>query len=273
LVAKRQAPFALVQRARIVLLACAGLGMSEIAAEVGWSPRTVRKWKARFRDKPTVEGLDDLPRSGRKAEIPLWVRCELVSLACHRPERMKTPFRDIWTRESLATALERRTGFRLSVSEIGRILHNKELRPHRVRQWLKCTDPNFRKRARRVCDIYLNPPADTVVLCVDEKPMQALERLSPTHLNVKDASLRYEYEYKRHGVQVLLAAFDIRSGDVVAEVVAHRTGAALVDFMDKVADAYPNQKVTVIWDNLNIHTDTRLHCSRGLVILRREDVT
>ncbi|MCP4446529.1 MAG: hypothetical protein GY811_14465 [Myxococcales bacterium] len=40
-------------------------------------------------------------------------------------------------------------------------------------------------------------PKNAVVVCVDEKPMQVLERKHPTHVDPRDGSVRYEYEYKR----------------------------------------------------------------------------
>lgn len=56
----------------------------------------------------------------------------------------------------------------------------KGLKPHRVRQWLHSPDPCFREKVARICDLYRNPPADAVVLCIDEKPLQTLERRFPT---------------------------------------------------------------------------------------------
>jgi transposase len=141
----------------------------------------------------------------------------------------------------------------LSVSDVGRILRNAELRPHRIRQWLHSADPDFEAKAKRVCDLYLAPPRRAVVLCIDEKPMQVLERTHPTHADRRDGSIRYEFEYKRHGVQALLAAFNIHTGEVVGRVVPERTGNALVSFMEEVANRYRGHDVYVVWDNLNIH--------------------
>jgi transposase len=183
------------------------------------------------------------------------VRCRLIQLACDRPDGVFTPFREVWTRRALAEALALWTGVRLSVSEIGRILRNAELRPHRVRLWLHSQDPEFEAKAKRICELYLAPPQDAVVLCIDEKPMQVLERIHPTHVGRSNATVRYEFEYKRHGVQALLAAFDIRTGEVVGSVVPQRTGDALVSFMDEVAERYRGRKVIVVWDNLNTHYD------------------
>lgn len=222
---------------------------------MGCSSRNVRKWKNRFAAEPSLKGLEDRPRSGRPARVPVLVRCQLVQLACERPKDNTAPFRDLWTYGSLAEALEARTGHRLSVSEIGRILRFHDLRPHYVRYWLKCSDPDFDAKAKQICDLYLSPPDGAAIVTVDEKPMQVLERISPTHLDRRDASVRYEYEYKRHGTQVLLGAFDVRTGKVFGRVVPHRTGEALVAFMDDLAELYPKGDVYVVWDNLNIHYD------------------
>ena len=255
LVRRQRAPHAVVMRARMVLWARTVMGSQEIANKLNVSVRAVRKWKARFIEDPSMAGLQDGERSGRPAQIEVATRCQLVQLACARPEGEKSPaaFRDIWTYASLADALESVSGCRLSESEVGRILRFEKLRPHRVQQWLKSSAPNFIEKAKKVCSVYLNPPKDAVVVCVDEKPMQVLERRHPSHTNPKDGSVRFEYEYKRHGTQCLLAAFNVKTGKVLAKVVPHRSAKALVSFMNEVAHAYPNKQVYVVWDNLNTH--------------------
>lgn len=257
LVRRQRAAYVVIVRARIVLMASRGKGTTEIARSLGVQPRTVRKWKARFAEDPHVHTLKDRERSGRPRRISLPLRCRLVQLACERPEGEERPkrFRDIWTHASLADALEETTGERISVSEVGRILRFEDLRPHRVRQWLKSTDPDFDAKAKRVCDLYLRPPKRAVVISVDEKPLQVLARKYPTLVDPRDGSVRYEYEYKRHGTQSLLAAFDIRTGAVQGKVVPSRSAEALVTFMESVANRHPDQKIYVVWDNLNIHYD------------------
>ena len=108
LVRRHRAPAAVVQRARALLLARSGQGTEEIAQRLGCSSRNVRKWKARFRANPTLAALEDAPRCGRPASVPRWVRCTLVQLACDRPEGIFTPFREVWTRQTLADELARR---------------------------------------------------------------------------------------------------------------------------------------------------------------------
>ncbi len=258
LVRRGRTPYNIVVRVKIVLFARQGVGTTEIARRLSISERTVRKWKARFAEDPHLDTLEDRERSGRPPTIGIELRCRLVALACERPDDGGDGpilFRDLWTHSTLADALERETGRRISVSEVGRILRFEGLRPHLVRQWLKSTDPDFDAKAKRVCDLYLRPPKGAIVVSVDEKPLQVIERKYTTHVDERDGSVRYEYEYIRHGTQALLAAFDVGTGEVFAEVVAHRTAEALVAFMDRLAKRYPDKDVYVIWDNLNIHYD------------------
>lgn len=258
LVRRGREPYNIIVRAKIVLFARQGLGTTQIAQRLSVSDRTVRKWKARFAEDPHIHTLEDLERSGRPPTISIELRCRLVSLACERPDEgdgEPKHFRDIWTHATLADALERETGQRISTSEVGRILRFEGLRPHLVRQWLKSTDPDFDVKAARVCKLYLRPPKGAIVVSVDEKPLQVLKRKYATHVDPRDGSIRREYEYIRHGTQALLAAFDVGTGEVFAQVVAHRTAEALVAFMDKLAKRYPDKVVYVVWDNLNIHYD------------------
>ena len=245
---------AIALRARIILLLGDGHGAGAVASRLHCSARVVRKWHRRWLQNPRPRGLHDAGRTGRPGRIPLGVRLELVRLACERPDDKKAPFREIWTYAALADAVESSTGFRLSVSEVGRILRFDLLRPHHVKQWLHSSDPEFTPKAERVSDIYRNPPENAVVVCVDEKPMQALARIHPTHVGGR-ARVRYEFEYKRHGTCVLLAAFDTSTGRVLGHVVRRRTAAALVAFMQEVARKNPRRPVYVVWDNLNIHYD------------------
>lgn len=260
LVKRRRAPYIIVVRAKIILFARKGMGTKEIAERLSISDRTVRNWKARIAEDPHMHTLEDRERSGRPPTIGIELRCRVVALACERPDDPDASdevqhFRDVWTHASLAEAVERATGRRISVSEIGRILRFEKLRPHLVRQWLKPTDPEFEAKAKAVCNLYLRPPKDAIVVCVDEKPLQVLERKYPTQVSPHDGSVRREYEYIRHGTQALLAAFNVKTGEVFARVEPNRTAEALVAFMDELAAHYPDKTVYVIWDNLNIHYD------------------
>lgn len=247
-----------VMRAQIVLLCVRGLSNAAIAQRVGCNEQTVRKWRDRFAEAPSLDALKDRPRSGRPAVVPLATRCEVVKLACQRPEGSKARFREIWTLDSLQEAVREETGFDLSRSEIQRILNAEHLRPHRIRLWLHSPDPEFQSKVERICRLYLEPPEGATVLCVDEKSgIQALERRYPTQSPCRGQPGRFEFEYRRHGTRTLLAAFETRTGHVVGCCRASRTASDLLAFMEIVAEHYPTGPVYVIWDNLNIHHGER----------------
>jgi transposase len=280
------ASYAHVQRARTLLWVAQGVPTAEVARLTGQSDRSVRKLKARFEKRPRLEVLDDDPRSGRKPNIPLDVRLAVIRIACERPDptpKRKKPknqkaktqadtketpeapasgdkkegpkrFRDLWSHQSLADEVYRQTNVKISKSEVGRILRFHGLRPHMVTQWLTSSDKDFKAKAARICGIYLDTPANEVVICVDEKPIQVLARLFPTLVD-KDGSILREFEYVRNGRRVLLAAFNTRTGEVIAELVPRRTAEVLVAFMQRVADAHPGKTINVVWDNLNTHFD------------------
>ncbi len=251
----RMGAVSLAQRAQIVLLASQGWPNARIARRVGCTEKTVRLWRGRFAASPCLESLEDLPRSGRPHIVPVHVRAKLISLACTRAhDKDKRPFRDLWTRATLQRALLAETGVKLSVSEIGRTLSRFEVRPHRTRMWLKSQDPKFDEKARRVCDIYLDPPPGSTVLCIDEKRLFAHERLTPLRPARLGSPCQEEFQYRRNGTSTLLAAFDIRTGRVMGECRPTRKGDDLVEFMESIAEKVPGE-VIVIWDNLNVHYD------------------
>lgn len=251
----RRSAAGLVQRARIVLLAARGQSHASIARTLNCGEATVRKWTRRFGSRPKVDSLKDDHRTGRPPSVPMFVRLELIKLACKRPADCKLPFRSVWTIDALRTALARATGFVLSKTEIRRILAVEEIRPHHIRLWLHSPDPEFRPKVRAICNLYVTPPAagDTV-LCIDEKTgMQALEHRYPFKAPARGRPGRREFEYKRHGTRTLFAAFNPHTGHVFGECSVKRKAVDLMRFMESVAKRYPTGNVTIIWDNLNIH--------------------
>jgi transposase len=246
-----------VLRARIILLADAGRSVAATARELGCTEKTVRKWRARWLAWSEIETLDDAPRTGRPPRIPITAHHELIKLACRRVDEHKAPFREVWTLSTLADALELETDVRMSKSEVARILEGAALQPHRVRMWLHSPDPEFRSKVETICGLYSSPPEGATIVCVDEKPgMQALEHRYPMRAARPSSPNRKEFEYRRHGTVTLIAAFDVRSGQVFGQC-RRRTAEGLLAFMEALAKRYPTGPVYVVWDNLNIHHGER----------------
>ena len=217
----------LVERVRIVLLAAGGQSNAAIGRALGCTENTVRKWKERFRCRPKLASLRDHARTGRPPSVPMFVRLELIKLACKRPADCKLPFRSVWTIDALRTELARATRFVLSQTEIRRVLAFEAIRPHHIRLWLHSPDPEFRPKVRAICNLYVTPPAagDTV-LCIDEKTgMQALEHKYPFKVPSRGKPGRREFEYKRHGTVNVLVFFVVHSGQMEAVCVAEKNAA------------------------------------------------
>lgn len=163
-------------------------------------------------------------------------------------------FRDIGSHPALAEEVLRQTGVQISKCEIGRLLRFHGLQPQMVTRWLSSSVKDVQAKAARGCGVYRATPANEVVVCVDEKPIQVLTRLYPDLVD-EDAAILREFECVRHGRCVLLAGFNIRTGKGIAELVPRRAAEAFVRFMQRVADAHPGKAIHLEWDHLDPHVD------------------
>ena len=254
-------------RARIILACDEGGSVQEIAARLGVPRKRVERWRGRFLRK-RMKGLGDRPRRGHAPKFNSVTRCQIIALACD-PVGKKITGKDEKGKEKYIPltrtieqvrqeAIDQKIVSAIGWTTVQRILSQGQVRPHLVRGWLHSPDPKFREKVTEICELYLNPPPGTAVLCIDEMTgAQALEHRYPDHWapGSRRGRPRREFEYKRHGTQTVIAAFDVRTGKVVATCGKTRKGKDLTRFMDQVAAEYPKGTVHVIWDNLNIHSD------------------
>jgi hypothetical protein len=84
------APFRLVVRARVVLLAADDVANCVIAERLGICEDTARKWRRRYCEQG-IEGLSDAPRTGRPRVFPACVVAGVKALACEMPAANGTP--------------------------------------------------------------------------------------------------------------------------------------------------------------------------------------
>jgi transposase len=243
------APRALVRRARIVLLAHAGRANARIAAELGCAEGTVRTWRRRFA-RGGMPALRDRPRGGRPEAYGPAVRLAVVAAATSVPPEDRPE----WTHALIAAEL---AGTGISASQAGRILADLELRPHKVRGWLRrADDDQFWAQAAAVCDAYLRPPPGTVVLCIDEKTgIQAKYRRYPERLPAPGRPARREFEYVRNGTVSIIAALHTATGQVVVEPVARNDSIAFTGFLHRLSQCIdPRLNIRIVMDNGSSHT-------------------
>ncbi|RCX14392.1 transposase [Anaerobacterium chartisolvens] len=224
-----------VLRSRIILILNDGKRENEVAQQLGIDIKTVRKWRDRFHSKG-IDGLEDSPRSGAPTTFTILQRCEIIAVACDKPSNYGYDTNNHWTGKILTEAANATIdGLSISESSVRRTLQMNDLKPHKFRMWLHSKDPEFTERVNEVVNLYINTPSDEVVICVDEKTgMQATERIAETILPKPGIAVKYESEYIRHGTQSLIAAFDIKTGNVIAQCGDSRTAEDLLGLMEQV---------------------------------------
>ena len=243
----------LVLRAKIVLLSDEGRRNLQICAALSLDLQVVRRWLKRFTEKG-FDGLKDRKRSGRPGTIDISVWSKLATVVVQLPEKFGLPFAR-WSVRSLEGFLLDRYGWRVSRSSISRFLREMALKPHRVRYWLNPSDPDFDRKAARICKLYVSPPAKATVLSLDEKPgVQALRRKYPTRRMDFDRPARVEFEYERKGTRNIFAAFNIKTGHVLVWVTPDRKLPRVLAFLDRVVKTYRRGKLVIITDNISTRT-------------------
>ena len=116
------------------------------------------------------------------------------------------------------------------------------------------TDPEMVARVTDVVGLYLNPPENAVVLCVDEKSqIQALDRTAPMLPMQPGLPERRTHDYMRHGTTTLFAALDIATGTVTAACKPRHRHQEFLAFLKQVARAYPDQELHLVMDNYSTH--------------------
>jgi transposase len=250
-------------RALIVLAAAMGRSNARIARDLRISQDTVRKWRGRFADRG-LDGLGDLPRSGRPRQISAEVRVAVVALACQLPAATGVPLAH-WTGPELAAELTAQSlaSSPVSASSVLRILAEHPVKPWQYQSWIYPRDPDFEAKAKVIVDLYQGyyqgepPGAGDRILSFDAKPqINARSRLHPTLPAAPGRPVRYEHEYRRQGSLALLAALDVHTGQVFASTPV-TTG--IKPFMDLAGQVmarpeYNNApRVFVIVDNGSDH--------------------
>jgi transposase len=120
--------------------------------------------------------------------------------------------------------------------------------------------PTAGAKVRDVVGLYLNPPTNAVVLCVDEKSqIQALNRTAPMLPLREGLPERLTHDYRRNGTTTLFAALEVATGKVTDQCYDRHGKAEFLDFLKKVAKAYPRRKLHVVVDNYHTHKHAEIN--------------
>jgi transposase len=241
IVAARNRPRKHVERARIVLASAERLPVLQIAKAVGVSRPMVWRWQHRFADAGVDGLLRDKTRKPGKAPIAAEVVARVVALTCGA----RPPDATHWTGRAMAEAAG------ISLRSVQRIWEAHHLQPHRVRTFKRSGDAAFEAKLVDVVGLYVDPPAHTVVLSIDEKSqIQALDRTQPG-LPIKPGRCgTMTHDYKRNGTTTLFAALNVLDGTVIGRCMQRHRHGEFIRFLNAVEREVPAGKlIEAVVDN------------------------
>ena len=249
LVSSRSLPHGIVRRARIILMSSQGISNKQIAERVGLSQPSVAKWRKRFLDGG-LQGLHDELRSGK----PRSISDEKIATLVKKTLKTKPKGSTHWSIRSMAKETN------ISRSTVQRVWKAFGLQPHRQRHFKLSTDPFFIEKVRDIVGLYLNPPENAMVLCVDEKSqIQALDRTQPLLPMGIGYAEGVTHDYIRHGTTTLFAALDVVTGSVLTQCKARHRHQEYLQFLKHVdANVPENLDVHLVVDNYATHKHAKV---------------
>ncbi len=232
-------------RCRIVLAAAAGESDLAIAQQLQINRKTVTLWRIRC----TQEGVKSLweiaPGRGRKPTYgPGKIQAIVDTTLRTRPKG-----RTQWSCRSLAA----RQG--IGKSTVSNIWRSHNLKPHRVKTFKLSRDAHFLEKLTDVVGLYLNPPEQAIVLCVDEKSqIQALDRTQPGLPMKKGRCGTMTHDYKRHGTTTLFAALELLRGKVIGQCYKRHRHQEFLKFLRQLDSKFPaGLYLHLVMDNYGTH--------------------
>jgi putative transposase len=240
----RSMPHGIVNRARIVLMAAAGTTNTDIAKKLNLNIHSVSKWRQRYLQQG-ISGLHNELRPGR----PRSISDEKIAALIRKTLKTKPQDGTHWTVRSIAKESQ------LSRPTVHRIWKAFGLQPHRRRYFKLSTDPFFVEKVRDIVGLYLKPPENAMVLCVDEKSqIQALDRTQP----MLSMGLGYvegvTHDYVRHGTTTLFTALNIATGQVVTRCKPRHRHQEYLAFLKQIDASVPaNFDIHLVVDNYGTH--------------------
>ena len=235
----RIAPAREVERAAIILRYAARDNILSIQKSLGVSRPTIYKCIDKAIAAGPERGLKDMPHSPKKPEITEEAKAWVVNLACTKPKEFGYAA-EVWSQSQLAAHTRKFAPdaghsclSRASKATIHRILRAQALQPHKIKYYLERRDPDFERKMQDILFVYQDvnfqnateatssAAPEMVTVSVDEKPgVQAIKNIAKDLAPEasKHSSIGRDYEYKRLGTVSILAALDLHTGHVMAQV-------------------------------------------------------
>jgi transposase len=237
-------------RCRIVLAAAEGQAESAIARELGTNRKTVTLWRARFAEAGLESLWEIAPGRGRKPTYgPEKIKAIVDATLQTKPAGMTH-----WSCRQMAMTQE------VSESTVSNIWRSHNVKPHRVKRFKLSRDPRFLEKLTDVVGLYLNPPQQAMVICVDEKSqIQALDRTQPGLPLKKGRCGTMTHDYKRHGTTTLFAALEVLEGRVIGQCFERHRHQEFLRFLSRLDQEFPGPvPLHLVMDNYGTHQHSKV---------------
>lgn len=247
-VAAHGTPQQVVLRCRIILLKAGGLSDSHVAEKLRINRHTCRLWRQRLLTSGPSALWEVAPGRGRKPQAGLAAKVIEATLTT------KPKGQTHWSRRGMA----REHG--VHHSTVARVWIDHEIKPHRHKTFKLSRDVNFVPKLVDVVGVYLSPPQNAVVLCVDEKSqIQALDRTQPGLPMKKGRRGTWTHDYVRNGTTTLFAALDVATGRVTGECYSRHRHQEFLRFLRKLDQEYGSEEqLHLVMDNYGTHKHAKV---------------
>lgn len=230
-------------RSRIILLSDKSIPDRQVASTLSVSRHTCRLWRNRYMQYGPKGLWEIAPGRGKKPNTDNANKIIKVTL------KTKPKGQTHWSTRTLAKAQG------VSKNTVNRIWQANNIKPHLEKTFKLSRDSKFIEKLTDVVGVYLNPPDNAVVLCIDEKSqIQALDRTQPGLPLKKGRCGTMTHDYKRNGTTCLFAALDFLEGKVIGQCYARHRHQEFLKFLRHLDREFPKEKdLHLIMDNYGTH--------------------
>jgi len=272
----RKAPLREVQRAQILLHYANEIPITQIQKLVNMSRPSIYKCIDKALAAGAEAGLKDYYHRPFDPTIDDAAKAWVINLACTKPKEHGLAA-ELWTYSELAKYTRKHAPGAGYVSlakavkaTIWRILSSNEIQPHKIKYYIERRDPDFEQKMQEVLMVYkevnlqndqkqinsLHPGMITV--SIDEKPgVQAIDTVAPDlppKPGGKHKSIGRDYEYKRLGTVSIIAALDLHTGKIIAQVHDRHRSKEFIELLKELDALYPKEcTIRVVLDNHSAH--------------------
>ena len=243
-------PQQIALRCRIVLAIAQGSSDLAIASALTVNRHTVTLWRKRVAEQGVKSVWEVAPGRGRK---PVY-GADKVQAVVDATLQTKPKGMTHWSCRLMAKSQG------VSKSTVSAMWRSHNLKPHRVKTFKLSRDRKFLEKLTDVIGLYVNPPEQAIVLCVDEKSqIQALDRTQPGLPLKKGRCGTMTHDYKRHGTTTLFAALELLQGKVIGQCYKRHRHQEFLRFLRRLDQEFSgDMALHLVIDNYGTHTQAEV---------------